>query len=258
MKLFKTILFYSLLISECFAGELTVVGEYHGKNLYIQNPYSSEKNEYCVKEVYLNKQKITTPLNTSAFEIDLSGLEIHSQVIIKVVYKDDCKPKILNLNVIKTHVKFHFSDFSIDDQKLTWTTTGEKLSGKFFIEKSLHNSWVVIKDIESNGGLGVNHYSIEEIHHSGSNKYRIKFKEGIDHFQYSKVIEYHSRKKAILFSPKKATDFIKFSDTTDFEIVNSEGNSLLKGRGISVNVSNLVSGVYFLNLDNRTEKFIKR
>ena len=258
MNLLKIILFCSFVISQCFAGELIVVGEYHGKNLYIQNPYSSEKNQYCVQEVYLNKEKLKTLFNTSAFEIDLSGLALHSQIIIKLIYKDDCKPKILNLNVIKTHVKFHFADFTIDDAKLSWNTTGEKLSGKFFIEKSMHNSWVVIKEIESNGGLGTNHYSIEEIHHSGSNKYRIKFKEGIDHFQYSKVIEYHSKKKAIGYFPKKPSDVIKFSDTTDYEIVNAAGNSLLKGRDLSVKVSTLAPGVYYLNLDNRTEKFIKR
>ncbi len=258
MNLLKIFFFSSLLISQTYAGELTVVGEYHGKNIYVQNPYSLEKNEYCVQEVYLNNEILKTPFKSSAFEIDLSTLPLHSQVIIRILFKDDCKPKILNLNVIKTHVKFHFSDFTIDDEKLSWSTTGEKVPGKFFIEKTMHNSWVVIKEIESNGGLGLNHYSIEEIHHSGSNKYRIKFKEGLDHFQYSKVIEYHSKKKAITFSPKKPSDIIKFSDTTDYEVVNLQGNSLLKGRGNSVNVSTITPGIYYLNLDNRTEKIIKR
>jgi hypothetical protein len=44
---------------------------------------------------------------------------------------------------------------------------------------------------------------------------------------------------------------------TKYEIYDAYGNLLKTGFGSSVDCKNIVSGVYFINYDNKSEKFIK-
>ena len=88
--------------------EYTVTGEYQGKNIYVQNPLSKDKLNFCTTEVYLNERLDKTSPKTSAYEIDLSHLEIGSPVFIKIVHKEGCKPKIINPQVIRSKSKFQF------------------------------------------------------------------------------------------------------------------------------------------------------
>ena len=71
-------------------------GVYQGKNLYVQNPFTGNMKDFCTDEVYLNDVKIMENIKSSAFEIDLSKLSINDKVDLKIIHKEDCKPKILN------------------------------------------------------------------------------------------------------------------------------------------------------------------
>jgi len=239
------------------AGEIVVAGTYQGKNLYVQNPFTGNLQDFCTVEVYVNNSKSNANLNSSAFEIDLSHLKLNEEVFIKIVHKDDCKPKILNGTVIKSVTNFHFLSFTADDKKLAWTTKSEKLQGKFFVEQFLHNTWVVVSEVASKGGIVQNDYQTTEHNHSGNNKYRVRFREPGGQFFYSKVIEYTSTKPEISFSPKKAVNVINLSHQAHYEIFDLNGVSLLKGSGIQISISSLKPGDYFINIDNRTEKFSK-
>jgi 3-dehydroquinate dehydratase len=243
---------------ETQAGEIVLAGTYQGKNIYVQNPFTGNLQDFCAVEVFVNNSKATINLNASAFEIDLSFLQSNDEVLVKIVHKDDCKPKVLNPNVIKSNTHFHFIDIAITDQKIVWTTKGEKVVGRFYIEHFWHNSWIIVNEVDSKGGLGTNHYEIAEKHHSGTNKYRIRFKDATGQFFYSKVLEHASQKEPITFSPKKAVNTLVLSQHTHYEICDANGTSLLKGSGIHISVSSLKPGEYFLNIDNRTEKFTKR
>ena len=68
----------ALSISICnllFAGELTLVGQYHGKDLYVQNPFNgTSTSEYCVDAVYING-KLKPHKNQGAFIISLNYLK---------------------------------------------------------------------------------------------------------------------------------------------------------------------------------------
>jgi hypothetical protein len=256
--LFVLSLIFGLMIFESKAGEIIVAGTYQGKNLYVQNPFTGNLQDFCTVEVFVNNTRSNSNLNSSAFEIDLSHFQLNDEVLIKIVHKDDCKPKVLNGTVIKNVVNFHFVSFIVDDKTLTWKTKSEKYQGKFYLEQFLHNTWVVVSEVVSKGGLVSNEYSTAEHHHSGSNKYRIRFREPGGQFFYSKVVEYNSVKTEVTFSPKKATNVLNLSHPAHYEIFDLAGASILKGSGIQISISDLKPGDYFINIDNRTEKFSKR
>lgn len=244
-------------ISFVEAGILSISGIYQGKNLYVQNPPITE-TEYCTQEVYVNDVKIMSHIIASAYEIDLSHLKMDESVTIKILHRDDCKPKILNPQVLKINSTFQFTSFVIDEKKLSWSTKGEMASGKMYVEHFLNNNWVVIKDISCHGSITLNNYQVESSHHSSLNKYRIKFLEKDGIAFYSKIIEFTSSKPPITFYPKKVATSVYLDRSTAFEVIDSYGNVVKKGVGKEIEMSNMKSGVYYLNFDNRTEKVLKK
>ena len=66
----------SLLI----AGEITVEGNFMGKNIFVTNPYRSSNNVgFCVTEVFVNGKLTTDEIQQSSFEIDLISFEFVSK-----------------------------------------------------------------------------------------------------------------------------------------------------------------------------------
>lgn len=250
---------YFLCHNPCssLGGEIVIAGTYQGKNLYVQNPFTGNLQDFCTVDVFVNQTKAAINLNASAFEIDLSFLQPNDEVHVKIVHKDDCKPKILNPTVIKSVSNFHFVSLNVDDNFISWTTKGEKQNGKLYVEQFWHSSWVLVSEVDSKGGLGINSYKVPEKHHSGSNKYRTKFKDAAGQVFYSKTVEFTSKKEPVTFSPQKVTDKIILSHHTHYEVLDEEGNALLKGSGMYISVASLKPGNYLLNVDNRTEKFSK-
>lgn len=238
-------------------GEMVIAGTYQGKSLYVQNPITGNLQDFCTLEVFINDSKSSVNLNASAYEIDLSFLQLNDEVLIRIVHKDDCKPKILNPTVIKSVSNFHFVSFTVDDNSISWSTKGEKQSGVFYVEQFWHSTWVIVAEQPSKSGQGNLLYKADPKHHSGLNKYRVRYKEANGQTFYSKTIAFTSKKTPISFSPKKATDRIILSEHTHYEILDKNGVSLLKGSGMYISVSSLSPGDYFLNIDNRTEKFSK-
>ena len=144
---------------------LTISGVYQGKNLYVQNPFAGNMRDYCTNDVYVNEEKKEYNVASSAFEIDLSFMKIGDPVTIKITHKSDCKPKVLNPQVIQATSAFSISSFSIDQDKIVWSTKGERLKGKIFVEQMRYNTWVIVKELNDNiellsGTKGGNYYGI--------------------------------------------------------------------------------------------------
>ena len=111
MKQIYSILILSLIFSiKGFAqgGVIILEGNYQGKNLYVQNPFGSGGVGFCVTEVLVNGNITTDETNSSAFEIDFKPhkLAIGEKVEIKIKHKEDCKPKVLNSEVLKPKSTF--------------------------------------------------------------------------------------------------------------------------------------------------------
>ncbi|MEQ8358606.1 MAG: hypothetical protein RH860_03900 [Cytophagales bacterium] len=250
----------SLLISQiALGGEITLVGQYHGKDLYVQNPFNgSSTSEYCVEEVYING-KLKPHKNQGAFIISLNYLTMDEAIEIRIVHKDGCTPKILNPNVFVTNKAFKFESFDVNSDGVNWSSIGEKPQNTYKVEHFVNNTWKVVGEVSSQGRPGTNSYSLKTYHHSGNNKYRIKYEERTGQVYNTRIKEFTSDLPPVTFNPPKPKDKLILSRETDYEILDHFGNEIKKGRATEIDVSDLKTGqVYYLVIDNRTENFFKK
>src|SRR5436853_1979756 len=106
-RIFGTLVFaFSALVTQ--AGNIVLEGNYQGKNLYVQNPFAGSGVGFCVQKVEVNGQVTTDEINSSAFEIDFNNYQfkIGDKISVKITHKDDCKPKVLNPEVLKPKSTF--------------------------------------------------------------------------------------------------------------------------------------------------------
>ena len=244
------------------AGNIILEGNYQGKNLYVQNPFAGSGVGFCVQKVEVNGQVTTDEINSSAFEIDFNNYQfkIGDKISVKITHKDDCKPKVLNPEVLKPKSTFEVITMKLDgDGTLKWNTKNETGKLPFVIEQYRWNKWVKVGEIEGKG-IGDNNDYIYKITtlHSGENQIRIKQVDYTSQPRYSKPVRFVSTIAEVTYVPIKVTKDITFSAETLYEIYDQYGNVVKKGFGKSVDCGNLAKGVYYLNYDNKTAEFIKK
>jgi len=263
----KIILFAlaSLFISNTFAGVLTLEGSYQGKNIYVTNPFVSTGVGFCAFEVSVNDKITTDEVNSSSFEVDLSALKlsIGERVVIKVKYKDDCKPKIVNPEDLKVRSTFEIVPttlkFNPKEGTISWTTKGEVGKLPFIVEQYRWNKWVKVDEIEGKGRIEGAFYSVKYLPHSGENKVRVK-QIDVAGPRYSEAIKVRSVAPEVKIKVDKVDKVLEFTDDTKYEIYDNFGNIISKGYGNEVDVVNLKKGTeYQINYDNKTgAKFTKK
>ncbi len=266
----KKILFATLSLfvsSSIFAvGVIVLQGNYQGKNLYIQNPFAGSGVGFCVSEVRVNGTVTTDEITSSAFEIDFRNLQlkIGDAVEVKITHKDDCKPKVLNPEVLKPKSTFEIVSMAVgSDLTFKWSTKGETGKLAFVIEQFRWNKWVKVGEVEGNGTPDVNNYSFLVAPHSGKNQYRVKQVDYTGQPKLSKTVDYSSTSPEITFSPAKVSKEIGFfagsaPTETMFEIYDQFGNIVKRGFSSTVDAANLPKGAYYLNYDNKMGEFIKK
>jgi len=258
-------LFASLsLVSQAFAGVITLEGNYQGKNLYIQNPFASSGVGFCTYEVQINGVTTTDEIQSSAFEIDFSffQLALGSKVEVKIKHKDECKPKVLNPEVLKPMSTFEIEAMKVNPNgQLLVTTKGEVGKLTYYVEQFRWNKWVVVGEFEGKGTPQSSDYSFSiATVHSGENRFRLKQIDGTGKPRYSFETKLRSPLPEVTWSPgdgKKVGDEIKFSDKTMYEIYNAYGNIVDKGISDRISVAKLEKGNYYLNFDSKTASFKK-
>lgn len=258
-KLHIKILFFFLLPVSLLAQqeEFTVTGVYNGKNLFVQNPLSSNMKDYCTIEVWVNGAQVITNPRSSAFTINLSHLSGNSPVTVRIVHQKGCAPKIINPQVIRTKTNFRYNSIHLDEKQLEWVTTGELESGKFFVERWEKGRWNPIESIDAKGKED-SRYRLAVEHQQEENRYRIKYLQSDGETFYSSVQTFQDKEAVITFAPTRVSDKIYLSKETDYVICDAKGNELLKGYGKEIKLGHLTTGLYYLNIDNRKEKFFKK
>ena len=251
-------IFFSLFFYQSFAGVLTLSGVYLGKNFYIQNPFSSDMKTFCIQEVFINDVKVNADIKSSAFEIDLTFLKLNESLSLKIVHKDDCIPKVINPQVVKQNITFQFVSVTIDEAFVKFVTKGENPAAKLYLEQFYNNSWNTVKEVPVKGQVSSNSYQLDELHHTGVNKYRLKYFEKDGRVYYSKVAEFTSNKGPVTFYPKRVAAKVFLSRPVYFEVMDQASHIVKKGRGNEIDMSDLGEGLYYLNFDNRIEKVLKK
>ena len=258
---------FLLVSTAVFAtGVIVLEGNYQGKNLYVQNPFAGSGVGFCVQEVRVNGVVTTDEIASSAFEIDFRNLQlkIGDKLEVKITHKDDCKPKVLNPEVLKPKSTFEVVTMAVDkDLTFKWATKGETGKLAYTIEQFRWNKWVKIGEVEGVGTPDANNYSFKVVPHSGKNQYRVKQVDYTGQPKLSKTVDYMSTSPEITFSPAKVSKEITFltgstPTETMFEIYDQFGNIVKRGFASTVDASNLAKGAYYLNYDNKMGEFIKK
>ena len=243
------------------AGVIVLEGHYQGKNLYVQNPYAGSGVGFCTFEVTINGNVTTDETNSSAFEIDFSNAQIKmgDPVIVKIKHKDDCKPKVLNAEVLKPKSTFIVKAVSLNKEgDFTWSTTGESGILTYTVEQYRWNKWVKVGEVEGNGSSSEHSYKFNITPHSGENKVRVKQIDYTGTPRYSKSAKAISTSSEVTFSPLKVKEEILFTGETLYEVYDVYGNIVKRGYDKKIDASNLKKGDYYLSYDNKTDKFSKK
>jgi hypothetical protein len=262
-------LFAGIQFIHAQGGVIILEGNYQGKNLYVQNPFLSGGVGFCATEVKVNGNITTDETNSSAFEIDFKPwkLNIGDKVEVKIYHREDCKPKVLNPEVLKPKSTFEVVSMSADKEgTVKWTTKSETGKLAYAVEQFRWNKWVKVGETEGNGTPTTNEYSFKVTPHSGKNMVRVRQTDYSGQPRLSKPVEFMSDLPEVEFAPIKASRDINFfakgkSDKpveTMYEIYDQYGNIVKKGFGSKVDVSNLPKGGYFLNYDNKMGEFVKK
>ena len=250
-----------LMMSPAWAGEIVLVGKYKGKDVYVQNPYDADKQTYCTSAVYVNDRKVQDYPEASAYTIDLSHLAMGDLVVLRIEHSDDCKPKVVNPQVLTHEAGFEFMLEQVDNNSISWNTKGETPEGTFIVEQkdSVKVKWYIIKEVAGKGASESNQYSIAPEHFEGENQYRVKYTD-VDGKQYSSVkLLFTYTDDPVQYSPRtKVTNKIKLSRSIPYSITDMNGNKVKEGNGKVIMVQDLKRGLYFLNIQNRSERFIKQ
>mgnify|MGYP006095117735 CR=1 FL=1 len=258
-----TVLFFSL--SVIAFGALSVEGTYQGKNLYVQNPMDDEGFGYCATKVTVNGDIMPGGTSMGAFEIDFSlfNIGIGEPVFIVIEHNDGCKPKILNPEVLLPRSTYNIVLIKVSPEgKLTWETSKEEGKLPFIIEQYRWNKWVTIGEVQGKGSGQENTYDFDVTPHSGENTVRVAQEDHSGRKRPSAEVKFKSTTPIVTKTPTKVKKEIRFIANeepaeTRYEIFDAYGNIVKKGVGVSVNCTNLIRGVYYINFDNVNEKFIK-
>ena len=178
-------------------------------------------------------------------------------------HANGCEPRFVNPEILLPKSSFKCAAITADKSgMINWTTTDESGSLDFIIEQYRWNRWVEAGQVKGNGTKQTNTYHFQIIPHSGKNQIRVSQIDNTGDKRSSQAIFFHSGLPSPKISPTKVRDNLYFragiTDVkTKFEVYDAYGNLLKIGFAAMVDCRNLVSGVYFINFDNQTEKFIK-
>jgi len=264
IRIFSAIMlcsFAGLMVSQ--AGEITVQGNYYGKNIFVQNPYAGAAG-FCITEVNVNGKPTTDEIQQSSFEIDLAALQLVTgqKVEIKIKHKDDCKtkPKVVNPEDLKPRSSFSIVPGSMKvskDGKFSFTAKDESGKLNYVVEHYRWNKWVKVADIEGKGTPEPHYYEVKYVPFSGENKIRVK-QVDVTGPRISDPIKYRSLSPPVTFKQEKDQS-ITFTADTKWEVFDTFGNIVAQGFGATIDVSSMKKGTYYVNYDNKTgDKFTKK
>ena len=264
MKIFLIVLLV-ITVGSNHAQILSLSGHYEGMNLFVSNPIKSDGYGYCIDKVLVNGNILPASIQTEHFEIDLRLFQLKKgdEVFVELEHGEGCTPSFVNPEVLLPFSTFEITAISAtSDGKITWSTKNESGKLAFDVEQYKWNRWVAAAEVQGKGQKTTNSYSIDIIPTSGVNKIRVSQTDNTGTKRSSKSISFTSKVKSVALSPVKVKTAVYFKaeevpTKTKYEVYDAFGNLLKKGFSDHVDCSDLLSGIYLVNYDNKTEKIIK-
>ena len=229
-------------------------GNYQGKNLFVLNPTGTGTN--CAQKFIVNGDEIVCE-QTSANEIRLTeaqGIsEIGDPVEVLIIHRGNCRPKVLNPEVLIPLSSYKIISFTCDETgTLNWKAENENGKQTYIIEKFVWHKWIKIGEVKEKRA-GQNEYDYQVKLHSGVNIFRLKQNDYTKRPIYSPTIEVVSSLPKIIVQDTIFKDKIVFSDTTFYELIDVKDNILFSGWSSSIDCKRLFKHYpYTLNFDGRS------
>ena len=244
---------------------LSASGYYEGMNLYVSNPIKSDGYGYCIHKVLVNGNVLPASIQTDYFEIDLSlfNLKKGDEVFIELEHGEGCTPSFVNPEVLLPYSTFEVLTIAVNTMgKVSWSTKNESGKLTYLVEQFKWGRWVEAAEVLGKGSKESNQYSIEIIPTSGYNKIRVAQIDNTGEKRVSKSVGFTSTVKSVNKSPSKVKSTLYFkadgeATKTKYEVYDAFGNLLKKGYDDRINCAELLNGIYNINYDNKSEKFIK-
>ncbi len=246
---------------------LSIEGYYQGKNLYVQSSLCGDGFGYCATKVTVNGNIMPAHLQNGAFEIDFSDFNIKmgQAIFIVIEHHDECKPKIINPEVLLPNSTFIIEEINCTPEGLiSWETTAESGKLAYQIEQYKWNKWIVVGEVGGEGVKSISNYSFTVTPHSAQNKIRVSQTDNTGKKRCSKEVVFSNNKiKTPVLKTQNNYKSISFvvhdkKVETKYEIYDAYGNILKKGLNSEVDLSNLTKGIYYVNFDNKNEKIMKK
>ncbi len=232
-----------------------LAGVYQGKTLFIQNPYNPLTKKYCVVAISVNNQMLAMNYSLSAIKLDFDEYDLNTPVNITVYHADTvCRPVIINSEAVLFHTIFRFSELSLTDSALVWSTKGERGMGTFEVEKLEEGIWRGQESVIAKGTYAGADYSFFPVMEEGHNKYRIRYsfpEGGRKSHLYSMEMDFDYYPEPVEFKPRLASSRLYLSRATPYEIYDAKGELALKGQGVEVDVTLLSQGQYVIYFNGK-------
>ncbi len=235
--------------------ETNLTGVYQGKTLFIQNPFNPKTRSYCIDKIYINKTPLDINYKLSAIKLDFENVDLFTPITLRIQHKDTvCLPTIINPEAILFHTIFRFTEVTIADSALTWSTKGERGVGSFEIERLDGIYWIQREIIEAKGIYEGTSYSIFPRLEDGANQFRIKYnfpRGSRSGYLYSWEVDYDYYPEPVEFKPKSAKTRLYLSRPASYKIYNAGSEIVLEGAGSEIDVTVLRKGQYVIYFDDK-------
>lgn len=233
-------------------------GTYQGKNLRVKNPYVLPNEKYCTTEILINDVP-SDKIYANDIEVDLSNFEKGEYVNIQIKHNDGCEPEVINPEVLRSKSTFEVVTITADLNLLKWTTKNETSQEPYIIEQKQYNKWVPIGKVIAKGTPGYNSYTFSIQNFSGLNEYRLKQSDYMKaHYRYSEPAKVNADIPPITFYPERVLNCIYLSRKTKYQIFTESGILVKQGEDYQIKLPNLNPGPYYLYIDNRVERILKK
>lgn len=244
---------------------LSLEGTYQEKNLLVNNPPMADGFGFCISKVLVNGEILPAVIQTSHFEIDFELFHIQKgdEVFVVLEHAPGCEPRFINPSILLPNSTFNCTSISVQkDGLLKWTTSNEQAVLDFSIEQYKWGRWVEVGQVKGKGTKSTNSYQFQLTPHSGKNTVRVSQTDSSGKPRASQSASFNAQVPVVTFSPTKVYTNLTFKAKgqpvkTKYEIYDAYGNLLKTGYSSTVDCRNIVNGIYFINYDNKTEKFIK-
>lgn len=264
ISLFLTV-FLSVFSAFGQGERLSVQGYFQGTNLLISNPPQKDGFGFCVIKVTVNGEILPATTQKRVFEVNFSNFNLKNgdPVFVVLEHAIDCTPSFLNPQCLKPRSTFSCEKISITETGiLHWQTKNEDGKLDFVIEQFRWGKWVEVGSVLGKGQKAPNDYQFLVNLHSGKNQIRVSQYDNSGVRRSTKEVFVISKKEEVFKSAIQVKNRIEFTSNsksvkTKYEVYDAYANLLKMGFGASVDCSNLVNGLYYINYDNKSEKFFK-